>query len=178
MGVQMVTDVQGRMREAVPLEDNSFLTERSSVLLWNDTQAFPTSLFCQSYTGLRLYGAKRHSPEPAWAPYFKCSRAGISRAEVLVWPVRRERKTSVKIGGTSGFGFFPRIPQLPIISFWVSPGWEKNSFLRSFAWKAVLSSTPGTPRFPGASRERSQQSREARLAGFDPYGFRKMPFST
>lgn len=60
---------------------------------------------------------KTDNPEPTWAPDFKCSRAGISRAEVLVWPVKRERKPSVKTGGTFGFGFYPRIPQPPIITF-------------------------------------------------------------
>lgn len=115
---------------------------------------------------------KTAQPSANRGPSFKCSRAGISRAEVLVWPVKRKRKPSVKSGGTSRFGFYPRIPQAPIILYGCLQVRGRNPFSAPF-----LCSTPGTHRFPGASMEPSERSREARTAGFAPYGFRKMPFS-
>lgn len=129
--------------------------------LWNEMQAFSTSLFCQSRTDLWLKGAKLHIPEPAWAPDFKCSRAGISRPEVLVWLVKRERKPSVKTGGTSGFGLYPRIPQPSIITFWIWVGWEEKSFLCTLESCAQ----PHTWYTQVPLR-------------FDPSGFRRLPFSS
>lgn len=83
--------------------------DSAAEFLWNNIQAFfhltlanpaqPCASKGQSCTSHCQQG-----PGP------ECSRAGTARAEGWVWTVKRERKPSVRPGGTSGLGSH-RVPQ-------------------------------------------------------------------
>lgn len=79
-------------------------------------------------------------------------------------------KTICEIWRHIRFGFYPRIPQAPIILYGYLQVGKRNPFSAPFLC------SPDTHRFLGASMEPSVQSGEAQTARFVPCAFGKMPF--